>query len=197
MTKACSQYRQVARLHIDSLNTGFLSTLGIDFLEILYECIDKTPGCFVLTIYHDDDLVGFVAGFTSPIAIMPKLLRRLPQVCLALLPHVFKKTSLLTIQKYIRSRIVKAEATSSANSEFRLELFSIAVARSARRMGIARKLYEQFQHRAKSIGYEGFKVYVGQELTIAQEFYAAMGAKKLGLFKSRADNLSIVYVHNI
>jgi len=41
-TRLESRYvEQVARLHIDGINTGFISSLGIDFVMALYRAIAK------------------------------------------------------------------------------------------------------------------------------------------------------------
>ena len=36
-----SDYRAVASLHCDHINQGFLATLGVPFLTLLYEAIDR------------------------------------------------------------------------------------------------------------------------------------------------------------
>jgi hypothetical protein len=40
-----SDYRAIASLHCDHINQGFLATLGIPFLTLLYEAIDEDWDC--------------------------------------------------------------------------------------------------------------------------------------------------------
>ena len=55
MAKMKSRYaEQVATLHIQGIHTGFISSLGIDFVTAFYE-----------TIAEDENSFGFIAGGLS------------------------------------------------------------------------------------------------------------------------------------
>tara|TARA_B100000963_G_C22535218_1_gene629450 strand:+ start:225 stop:389 length:165 start_codon:yes stop_codon:yes gene_type:complete len=36
-----NDYKVITKLHVDHINQGFLATLGVPFLTLLYEAIDK------------------------------------------------------------------------------------------------------------------------------------------------------------
>ena len=57
-----SDYRAVASLHCDHINQGFLATLGVPFLTLLYEAIDKDSESVLLVERVDRSVVGFVTG---------------------------------------------------------------------------------------------------------------------------------------
>ena len=57
-----SDYRTVASLHCDHINQGFLATLGVPFLTLLYEAIDKDSESVLLVERMDLNIVGFVTG---------------------------------------------------------------------------------------------------------------------------------------
>ena len=57
-----SDYRTVASLHCDYINQSFLATLGVPFLSLLYEAIDKDSESILLVERVDHSVVGFVAG---------------------------------------------------------------------------------------------------------------------------------------
>ena len=57
-----SDYRAIAKLHCDHINQGFLATLGIPFLTLLYESIDKDSESVLLVERVDTGIIGFVSG---------------------------------------------------------------------------------------------------------------------------------------
>ncbi|MGB7566538.1 MAG: hypothetical protein WBM07_01650, partial [Chitinivibrionales bacterium] len=55
--------QDVAQLHIQGIRTGFLSTLGNNFLMRLYRNMARTPGSVVFVARNEEDsILGFVAG---------------------------------------------------------------------------------------------------------------------------------------
>ena len=71
-----SDYRAVARLHCDHINQGFLATLGVPFLTLLYEAIDKDRASVLLVGRVDRNVVGFVSGTCGLGRIYKQLLLR-------------------------------------------------------------------------------------------------------------------------
>ena len=57
-----SDYRAIASLHCDNINQGFLATLGVPFLTLLYEAIDTDSKSVLLVERVDSSVVGFVTG---------------------------------------------------------------------------------------------------------------------------------------
>ena len=55
-------YLDVAQLHIDTIKNGFLPSLGIKFLALMYKCIDEAQFSILITNYKDYKLRGFVSG---------------------------------------------------------------------------------------------------------------------------------------
>ena len=55
----------VAELHISGISTGFISSLGIDFITALYEAIAGTKSSFGFVAEEDEKVLGFVAFTTN------------------------------------------------------------------------------------------------------------------------------------
>ena len=55
---------QLAKLHISGISTGFISSLGLDFVTALYETIAESSTSFGFIAEKNGKVVGFVA-FTS------------------------------------------------------------------------------------------------------------------------------------
>ena len=56
--------RQAARLHIEGIHMGFISSLGVEFVTALYEAIAQSPESFGYVALKDQKVVGF-ASFTT------------------------------------------------------------------------------------------------------------------------------------
>ena len=78
-------WRQVARLHADNLDQGFLATLGQRFLALMYRAIDECDSAVLLVEQRDGRVIGFVAGANSMGPIYRQMLRH----WLRLIPSLF------------------------------------------------------------------------------------------------------------
>ena len=56
--------KAAAQLHIDGINQGFISSLGLDFVTALYRAIAQDPQSFGYVAVIDGKVVGF-ATFTT------------------------------------------------------------------------------------------------------------------------------------
>ena len=52
---------EVARLHIRGISSGFISSLGIDFVTALYESLAQSKTSFGFVVEEEDGILGFVA----------------------------------------------------------------------------------------------------------------------------------------
>ena len=67
---------QVAELHVQMIPYGFLSSMGVPFLSLLYECIDKSKNNFLnISLNKDGNVIGFVSGGSSYLEVYFYLLR--------------------------------------------------------------------------------------------------------------------------
>ena len=70
-------YRALAQLHFKYLNKGFLSSLGIPFLTLLYEAIDANKESILIVEKVNGKVIGFVSGTNGLGPIYKQLLFRL------------------------------------------------------------------------------------------------------------------------
>jgi ribosomal protein S18 acetylase RimI-like enzyme len=129
---------QVAHLHKEGIPTGFLSSLGEDFLADLYQAISQSSDGFGFVVRDNDKIVGFVA-FCSNLRKLYKQVYRIKglKLLLVLIPKLF---SVRTIRK-IYENIFYPKKTESLNLPD-AELLSIVVSLDCRGKGFARKLIE-------------------------------------------------------
>lgn len=188
------RYRQVAELHAANINQGFLATLGIPFLSLMYRAIDEACDSVLLVEADGDRVIGFVSGGAGMGSIYKRMLRRPFRLGWALLPSLLRPARvkrILDIMRYSRRSSAPGPDLPAA------ELLSIAVAPEARGSGIAERLYRRLEAHFREAGQQAFKITVGDALAPAHRFYARMGALPVGRMHVHAGEPSTVYMHQM
>ncbi|MEX1198153.1 MAG: GNAT family N-acetyltransferase [Pseudohongiellaceae bacterium] len=186
-------YAQVARLHAESINQGFLPTLGVRFLALMYRAIDECESAVLLIEEDNGCVIGFVSGASNMGAIYRKMLQHFLQLVMALLPSVVRPARVWRILEIIRySRNSEGDGTLPAH-----ELLSIAVAESHRGQGVAESLYQRLVEYFKAENVTEFRIVVGQSLTPAHRFYRRMGALSVTEAEVHGGQRSTIYVHSV
>jgi ribosomal protein S18 acetylase RimI-like enzyme len=186
-------YRQVANLHAVALNRAFLSTLGVDVLSLIYECIDADPNSVLFIELNDKKVVGYVAGGNGMATVYKELLSRWPRLIYVLLPVVINPLKLIKIFEILCYSLKNERKTKNKNSIHSAELYSIAVIEVGRRSGIAQKLYLQLAEYFRQQGKEYFCIIAGDELYDAHKFYLKMGAVPLSQLEVHKGYSSTLY----
>jgi GNAT superfamily N-acetyltransferase len=187
-----SIHRQVAALHAANIDQGFLATLGVPFLSLMYRAIDEAADSVLLVEERDGRVIGFVSGGTGMGSIYRRMLRRPVALCLALMPsvgHPARIRRILNILRYGRQE--------SSERLPRAELLSIAVVTEARGTGTAVRLYLRLATHFRLLGEDAFKITVGDALASAHAFYTKMGALPAARVEVHQGHGSIVYVHTL
>ena len=180
---------QVARIHFECINQGFLHTLGISFLTLLYESIESSSSSILIVEKSDGRVIGFVAGGDGMGSIYKRLFGRWHRLVLALLPCIlsFSKT------KQIIEILHLSKKRKQGNGYPKAELLSIAVLPEHRSAGVAAKLYKTFCEKFHKGGKDAFSIIVGDDLKMAHKFYSSMGASPIGKIEVHEGKSSTVY----
>jgi ribosomal protein S18 acetylase RimI-like enzyme len=186
-------YKEVAYLHLKGINQGFLSTLGVNFLTLLYESIDTDPNSALFFECIDGEVVGFVAGGRGMGSIYRQMLRRWPRLISALLPSLLSARKIKRIVEIIWISRKQKPAAGCPKAE----LFSIAVLESARGTGVAQRLYHALAQRFAEDGEPAFCIVVGNSLGSAHRFYKRMGAVPMGQISIHDGQGSTLYRHDL
>lgn len=192
LTKA--MYRQVAELHVAALDQSFLSTLGVPFLSLMYEAIDKSESCFLIVRTEGSEVVGFVAGSVSVGGVFREMFRSKLRLIASLLPSLLSVTRMVRIGEnflYAR-REVKAADTGLPSAE----LLTIGVKESFRGRHVADQLFCELSQVFSNKGIEKFKIIVGESLAPAHRFYRRIGALPESEIFLHGTARSIVYIYN-
>lgn len=180
---------QVAALHIQCISTGFISSMGIDFVTSLYDAIVKSKSSFVIVAVRNEKVLGFVAFTTN----LNKLYRSI------VWRKGFKFTLLLAGNMWSRKRIKKIFETLFYPSRIKkmnlpaAELLSIAVAPEEQRKELAGQLIEKgFRHYRKT-GVDKVKVLIGADNKAGNKLYLKSGFELIGQIVNHGV-LSNIYV---
>ena len=187
-----SHAEQIAKLHIEGINTGFISSLGIDFVVSLYEAIAQSKSSFGFVAEKDGKVLGFVA-FTTNLSKLYKsvILKRGPLFALLL---AGKMLSLERVKRVFETLFYPGR-TRKMNLP-PAELLSIAVARQERGKGLASQLIEKgFQHCQKT-GIDKVKVLIGADNKPGNRLYLKFGFELVGQIVNHGV-LSNIYVAQI
>ena len=181
--------RQASALHIQSISTGFISSLGIDFVTCLYEEIARSKSSFGVVAVRDSKVLGF-AAFTTNINKLYKSIiwRKGLKFALLLAGQMFslKRLKRMFETLFYPARIKRMNLPSA-------ELLSIAVADKEQRKGLAGEVIEMgLQHYHKT-SIDKVKVLIGTENKAGNRLYLKCGFEPVGQFNNHGV-LSNIYI---
>ena len=171
---------QAALLHIQGIPTGFISSLGQEFVAALYEAIAEDKNSFGFVAGEDDKVLGFVA-FTTNLSRLYKYVA---------FKKGFKFSFILARKMMSIQNIKKVWANLLYPKKMKemdlpdAELLSIAVAPEGRGKGIAQQLVDAGFEECRKRGIDKVKVLVAADNEAANKLY-----KKCGFdFKMQIDS---------
>mgnify|MGYP001095746938 CR=1 FL=1 len=188
-----SDYRIVASLHCDNINQGFLATLGVPFLTLLYEAIDKDSESVLLVERVDRRVVGFVTGTRGLGRIYKQLLLKPLRLIYSL------KSCLLSPSKiYKIIEVLSISKDSDISSDLpKQELLSIVVNPAYQGGGHAENLFKALCSHFRAEGASSFSIVVGRNLDRAHAFYTKMGSIPVKEIQVHKGADSLIYVKEL
>jgi ribosomal protein S18 acetylase RimI-like enzyme len=189
-----SDFREIAILHSANIDQGFLSSLGVDFLALLYQAISESDKAVLFCRRQNGAIVGFVSASYGMRHIYIGLLKLLPSLLWAL-RSVFISYS--KIRKILELLFRPNPENDTSSSLIHYELLSIAINSDFRGQGIAQDLYKELCAYYRDNGVAAFKIVVGGKLAPAHRFYLACGAKPVDKVQVHTGEDSTVYVQEL
>ena len=167
---------QVAALHIQCISTGFISSLGIDFVTSLYEAIVQSKSSFGVVALRNEKVLGF-AAFTTNLNKLYKSVVWRKGLLFALL-LVGNVRSRRRVKKMFETlfypgRIKNMNLPSA-------ELLSIAVDPEERGKGLAGQLIEKGLQHCRKTGVDKVKVLIGADNKPGNKLYLKFGFEPVG-----------------
>lgn len=175
------------------INKGFLSTLGLPFLSLMYRAIDESQNSILIVETNKQKVLGFVSASTSMRPIYKRMFCHFPSLVAALVPTLIRPRRWKKIWEILHYS--QADEKVATMPDF--ELLSIVVAAENRGTGCADRLFLQLVDHSKACKIAAFKIVVGDSLTTAKSFYQRMGAKAVGKIEVHAGHGSTIYVFEV
>lgn len=182
--------RAVAELHVTGISSGFISSLGVDFVTLLYMAIARSDSSFGFVGQDGGKISGFVA-MTANLGGLYKtaILRAGPRLGLLLAVRVLSSGGL---KKVFETLLYPARKSIRALPC--AELLSVVVAEDRRRSGIGTALIQRGLAECHRRGIERLKVLVGAGNEAANSMYLKSGFEFAGQIHNHgvASNLYVV-----
>ena len=185
--------RQVGKLHAENLDQGFLSTLGANFLFLMYQAMDECEGAVLLVERGEVGVSGFVSGAESMSLIYRQMLRRWPRFITSLLPSLLNPIKVWRILEIL----LHSRHEDKLGGLPSFELLSISVDPKYRGQGVSEQLYQGLIDHCRASEKPAFKITVGEALAPAHRFYRRMGAEVVGEVYVHGGQRSLIYVQAI
>ncbi len=183
---------QVAVLHCQGIPTGFISSLGNDFVTSLYQAIASDENSFGLVAIEQEQVIGF-ATFTKNLNRLYKhiLLKKPSKFFLHLCKMLF---SLQRIKRIFENIFYPGKTRKLDLPD--AELMSIVIAPQGRGKGVAQSLIEQGGGLCRKNGINQIKLLVAKNNTPANKLYLKCGFELVQEFDSHGV-LSYIYVKTL
>lgn len=188
-----SDYRAIARLHCDHINQGFLATLGVPFLTLLYEAIDEDNQSVLLVERVDRSVVGFVSGTRGLGRIYKQLLLKPLRLIYSLKSCLVSPSKMY---KIIEVLLISKDSDISSDLP-KQELLSIVVNPAYQGGGHAENLFKALCCHFRTEGASSFSIVVGSNLDRAHAFYTKMGSIPVKEIQVHKGADSVVYVKKL
>ena len=188
-----SDYRTVASLHCDNINQGFLATLGVPFLTLLYKAIDKDSESILLVARVDRRIVGFVTGTRGLGRIYKQLLLKPLRLIYSLKSCILSPSKMYKILEVL---LISKGSNISADLP-KQELLSIVVNPAYQGGGHAENLFKALCSHFRAEGASSFRIVVGSNLDRAHAFYTKMGSLPVEEIQVHKGTDSVVYVKKL
>lgn len=188
----------LARLHIATLSSSFIASLGFNFLNKLYAfLIDKEK---VWVYEEDNEVMGFVSFSENSVGMMKRFLINCPW-CILLL--VFKTLIHPTnLKRFLETFLAPYKSKKSYNVSICVnlpssELLSISVNPNCQASGIGSQLLNALENYLLLNNITKYKVVAGENLVSANKFYLKNGFTQVMQIKIHGNKLSNVYIKKL
>lgn len=188
----------LARLHIATLSSSFLASLGFNFLNKLYAfLIDKEK----VWIYEENnEIKGFVSFSMNSAGMMKRFLINCPGCILSLALKTIVHPA--NLKRFIETfwapfKSKKKKIYKSSLNLPSAELLSISISPSCQASGIGSQLVKALEDYLLQNQISHYKVVAGEELVEANKFYLKNGFVLAAQIQIHDNLLSNVYIKNI
>ncbi|MDT8308947.1 MAG: hypothetical protein RQ866_05415 [Bacteroidales bacterium] len=180
--------KEIAGMHKSLISEGFLSSLPMPFLTLLYKYLIKRHIVFI-AVTGKDRVLGFVAATLHPEKLMRDFVfRNNLRILFTLAPVLFRRRVLRQLRE--TKKTTSIDDATEANMP---ELLSIAVMHDAGNRGVGAALLKCLESALRAVKVKKYKVVAGEKLSQANNFYVKHNFKNIDEKVIHNNEISIVY----
>lgn len=186
----------IASVHVSEIRSGFLSSLGMKPLSLLYEFAARSETSVLLAVFGGDGSLpmGIIWGTPDCPALYRDFLKR--RGFRALMVFAPRLLSARRFKRALQTLIYPMKGKKSVDLP-KAEILNFAVRPDYRGTGIAEALFRQLMQALRAQGISKVRIVTGQEQIRAHKFYERMGARAVGSEGVHEERDSQVYVYDI
>lgn len=187
------QLRAVAEMHATEVAHGFLSSLGVPVLQMLYRHVASSPHCALFLAEAGGRPIGYICGSRDTSALIRDFLRRRWWAAgPAMLPR------LLTPRRIFRAlETLRYPHTATDGDLPAAEIMNFVVRPASRGSGVAELLFDRLMDWFAGQGETAVKVVTGERQQRAHGFYDKRGAELRGHLVIHRGQSSRVYRYDL
>ena len=160
----------IAELHMKGINRGFITSLGENFVEALYEAIVAEESSFGFAAEDNGSVIGFVAFSADLQKLYKAAIKKGLRFAVLLLPKMFSLKRL----KGVFANVLYPAKNKAKNLPL-VELLSVAVEENARNQQLATKLVQAGLAECVHRGIKEVRVIVESSNEMANKLYSKCG----------------------
>lgn len=183
--KAKDEWSEIALLHKEYIPEGFLSSLGISFLEKLYRTILSSKESFCYVAKSKDEVIGFVCATRSVRNLYLAFVLKYWWLGFTLI----SKFS----WKFLETLLYPAKGKVDSD----IEILSVVVSKEFQGKEVAKLLYQELFNELARGNTEKVSITVGEGLEASNKFQKKMGGEMVGKVQVHKNKPSYIYIFYI
>ena len=186
-------YRQVASIHKAEIKEGFLSTLGVSFLSLLYQSLSTSPHSFLILAEDEGKIIGFICGGVDTNKVIKRFIIRHG---IFVIPKII--SSFFSLKKITRILETILYPAHKVNCDLpRPEILNFCVSNEFQRKGVGEILFHELVDKFRQLDIDQIKIVTGENQKKAQKFYESLSAKKVAEIEVHKGIKSTIYTYSI
>lgn len=186
-------FGQLAEIHRKEIHEGFLSTLGDDFLTLLYRTLAQSESAFVLVDEDSGTVQGFIVGAVDTGGVYKQFFKKAGVRALPIL--LPKLLSLKRIKRVIETLFYPKGKQQDDLPE--PEILNFCVRSELQGKGVGGQLFKALCEEFRRREVKQIRIVTGETQKSAQLFYEAKGAEHATNMEVHKDSSSRVYVYDL
>ena len=181
---------QISSIHQETLEHGFLSSLGGQFLKQIYRELAKDPNSHLVCATRNQVIVGFICGTTNTSAFYKRFLKRnLLYGMLVLFP---KLVSFRVLKRIIETLIIPSKTKNISLPS--AQLLNFCISEEYQGKGVGGSLFKRLMSWFQSKNISEVTIITGKDQLSAQRFYHKQGLNQQNTVVLHDSNESVVYI---